>query len=434
MTSLAALAPAAPAGVPRIDRVVVVSDDLAASGGAGGVARESVVRLSQLGLSVTALVGVAASVGGLPEQVEVTSLFGGELKEHFGLKTAVNGVFDLGVRNRLARWIAERDTPSTVYHLHNWHKSLSPSVFHAFRPVEDRLLMTAHDYFLVCPNGAYYNFQTRQGCDLTPLSSRCLIEHCDKRRYLHKVWRVARQGVRTSLFPLETQRATILAPHAGVAPYLMRGGVRPDRIEVLNNPVTPWTDRRVAAKTNNRVLFVGRLEEDKGIHLAAEAAERCGVSLTVIGDGPLAIPLARKYPRHQFVGRKTREEIRAIAFETRLLVVAPLWPETFGLVTFEGLLSGVPTLLSRNALVAEDLRARHAVEVFDVDDQDALSTTMARLLRDPERLAELSANGFALRDQLALTPEAWGRRLVNLYQTTLSPRAGQVRQGLGEEI
>ena len=404
-----------------VERVVVVCDDISPAGGAGAVARASIERLVAEGVKVTVLTGVAPADA--PAEVEIVELFGGAVAASAGLGTALNGVFDLGVRQRVARWIAAHDTPATIYHLHNWHKSLSPSAFHALRPVARRLAMTAHDYFLVCPNGAVYNFRSRRPCDLRPLSIPCITENCDKRRYAHKAWRVARHGVRSAVFGLAVEPSTFVAPHEGVTPYLMRGGVPAERVRVVRNPVTPWTDSRVQAEAQQRILFVGRLEADKGVDRAAEAAERCGLSLTVIGDGPLAAPLAKAYPRHQFLGRKTRAEIAAIAAETRLLIVAPLWPETFGLVTFEGILSGVPTMLSRNALVAEELRRRDAAQVFDCEDANSFAATLARLHGDAARLAALSRNGFALRDVLAPSPEAWGRSLVALYQSMLAAAA-----------
>jgi hypothetical protein len=38
----------------------------------------------------------------------------------------------------VAAWIAQHDTPRTVYHLHGWLQILSPAVLHAAAPVRDR--------------------------------------------------------------------------------------------------------------------------------------------------------------------------------------------------------------------------------------------------------------------------------------------------------
>ena len=83
-------------------------------------------------------------------------------------------VFDPTVSAALRRWIDEHDTPGTVYHLHNWHKVLSPSALGSLRKVASRLVVSTHDFFLACPNGGYFNFPRQQTCNLTPLGLACL--------------------------------------------------------------------------------------------------------------------------------------------------------------------------------------------------------------------------------------------------------------------
>ncbi len=54
---------------------------------------------------------------------------------------------------------------------------------------------TIHEYFLFCPNGGFYNYQTQKACPLTPMSAQCLTTNCDSRSYPQKLWRVARQAI-----------------------------------------------------------------------------------------------------------------------------------------------------------------------------------------------------------------------------------------------
>jgi hypothetical protein len=43
---------------------------------------------------------------------------------------------------------------------------LSPSVLHASVQCGFELIVTAHDFFSVCPNGAYYVFGEQRTCSL----------------------------------------------------------------------------------------------------------------------------------------------------------------------------------------------------------------------------------------------------------------------------
>ena len=53
--------------------------------------------------------------------------------------------------------------------------------------------VTLHDYFLACPNGAYYRYRDAKPCALRPLSAACVMTQCDRVGYAHKAVRVARQ-------------------------------------------------------------------------------------------------------------------------------------------------------------------------------------------------------------------------------------------------
>src|SRR4029077_13331583 len=100
---------------------------------------------------------------------------------------ALRGLYDAGTGGAVAAWIAAHDTPGTVYHLHNWHKVLSPSVFRALRPIASRLLISAHDYFLVCPNGGYFRYPQQSACELTPGRAPRPLAHFDPPPFRHKI-------------------------------------------------------------------------------------------------------------------------------------------------------------------------------------------------------------------------------------------------------
>ncbi len=412
---------------PRIDRVVVISDDLEVGGGAASIAAASIRQLRARGVPVTVLLG-----GGTPPipagRDEPVMLGGRNLLEGGRARAALRGLYDGQVRARLSDWIAEHDTPGTLYHMHNWHKVLSPSCFVALRPVADRLVLSAHDFFLVCPNGGYFDFRRRKVCDLAPLSLRCLAANCDKRHFGHKLWRVARHLARERLFDFAASPATVLAVHEGMAPLLERGGVPGDAIRVLRNPVTPWLTRRVEAERNRSLLYVGRLELDKGVDTLAIAARRIGAKLTIVGEGPLRGALRELCPDAELLGRLQPEAIGAVAKAARAVVLPTRVRETFGLVAMEAAKSGLPVVSSSSALITEELVAIGAGLDCPPDDADTLAGRLARLLEDDAAVEAMSRRAFAAAPGLAPSEGEWGSLLVELYRDILMrPATGAVR-------
>lgn len=413
-----------------IERVVVISDDAVESGGAAGIALRSVRMLHARGIPVTVLNG-SRPADGVAAGVETLSLGSRNLLEGGRGAAALRGLYSGEARRFVAGWIARNDTPGTVYHLHNWHKVLSPSVFLALRAVAPRLLMTAHDYFLVCPNGGQFDYPGGSVCERTPLSAGCVATNCDRRHYAHKLWRVARQIVRLGAIDLARTQATVVAVHEGMRPYLARGGVAPARTVVLRNPVMPWRRERVQAERNREVMFVGRLEKDKGVDAVAAAAREAGLPLRIIGDGPLRAELGERYPEVRVMGWRSPAEIAELVADARMLVVATRWRETFGLVTLEAAMSGVPVLVSRHALISDEVAALGCAEMCDPADIGDLAARLRRLGRDDAAVRAMSEAGFERARRLAPTPDAWCDALLALYQQTLAAAGARRAEPVG---
>lgn len=399
-----------------IDRVVVISDDCVRSGGAASIMLSSLEQLRARGVPTTLITGDKGENPELQKMgVEVVALAGQHILDGSRISAAARGLYDYRTAAAIADWISKRDTPNTVYHLHNWHKVLSPSVFAPLRKVAPRLVMSAHDYFLTCPNGGQYNFRSGMPCNLAPLGAACLATSCDKRNYAHKLWRVARTAVRHAAFDMHSTPATVVVVHDGMIPLVENGGVNRAAIHVLRNPVTPWTATRVRAEQNRQFLFVGRLEVDKGVVLLARAARRAGAPMRIIGEGPLSDTLKAEFPELELTGWKSRPEIADLCREARAVIMPSRWRETFGLVALEAATSGIPVVASRAALITEDLARLQIAVPFEADDEQALATALQQLMADDALVAAMSERAFRDASQLAPSPEAWGESLLALY-------------------
>jgi glycosyltransferase involved in cell wall biosynthesis len=404
-----------------IERVVVINDDCVRSGGAASVMLASVEQLRSRGVPVTLITGDSGDNSDLVRSgVELVALHGRHILEGNRVGAALRGLYDSSMAAGVQEWIATRDTPGTIYHLHNWHKVLSPAVFVPLQQVASRLVISAHDYFLTCPNGGYYFFRQGKACTLSPMRPACLAASCDKRNYAHKLYRSARTAVRQLAFDLGKTPATVLVVHDGMLPLLERGGIPRHTMRVLRNPAMPWTSSRVTAEKNRQFLFVGRLEVDKGVLLLARAARRAGVSLRVIGSGPLSHALGRDFPEIELMGWKSKQEIAELSSEARALIMPSRWRETFGLVALEAAMSGIPIVASRAALITDDLvRSQFAVP-FEADNEVELAQAMATLAKDDVGVETMSRNAFEKARALAPSPEDWCGELLSLYERQLA--------------
>ncbi|OAN66494.1 glycosyltransferase family 4 protein [Sphingomonas sp. TDK1] len=402
-----------------IRRIVILNDLAEPKGGATALALLSAHRFLQRGHPVTFITGDSGDNAQLREDgAEIVALGQNRLLSGSTLAAMRVGLYNGAAYRMVADWIRANDTPGTVYHLHGWAQILSPSIFRALQQVLDRVVLSAHDFFLACPNGSYSLLKTGEVCTLSPMSLRCIATNCDRRNYVHKLWRVTRQAIQRYFYNRRTS-PPILAIHEAMRPFLMRAGIPSSAIRTLPNPVTAWTQTRIVAEENRDILFVGRLEETKGADLAAQACKMAGAKLRCIGDGVLRAALSRN-PAVQLEGRQNAAGIAAIAAQARLLVMPSRYPEPYGLVAAEAAWSGLPVIAPPTAFLTGDLVAAGAGMAVEPRDTANFAATLRRIIDDDALCAQMSHAAFSGTRAIALDPDAWIDRLLDTYSERLS--------------
>jgi glycosyltransferase involved in cell wall biosynthesis len=374
----------------------------------------------QAGIPVTFIAGDDGSLSPLDKsKIEFIALNDKTLLERKFLDRSFRGLYNLQARDAIERFIAARDTPNTIYHLHNWSQIFSPSVFHALRSVASRLFISAHDYGLVCPNLGYSNYQKNgAACMLKPLGAACLATHCDRRAYSHKLWRVMRSIALRLTLDLAQSRSVVGIIHPTMASWYERGGIPADRLRVVRNPVNPFSQDRVRAEDNDDLFFIGRVVFEKGVDLAAEAARLSGRRLRVIGDGEMRPALAKRYPELIWEGWRNHGEIATLIRQARAVIVPSRLPEAFTLVAHEALRSGVPVVAFSDVDGQEAANIGAAI-VVPPREAESLAGAIRRL-DDDALVAHMSRTAFAEGWRFSNTAETWRSVLLENYDELLS--------------
>ena len=133
------------------------------------------------------------------------------------------------------------------------------------------------------------------------------------------------------------------------------------------------------------LLFVGRICEEKGPHLAAEVARRLGRRLIMAGK--MQEPPEREFfeaevkPRldgnMEFVGEIEEQEKQSLYANAFCTLMPIQWAEPFGLVMVESLACGTPVVALRAGAAAEIVD--DGVTGYVVDDVDAMVEAVGRV-------------------------------------------------------
>lgn len=174
------------------------------------------------------------------------------------------------------------------------------------------------------------------------------------------------------------------------------------------------------APKGDYLLYVGRLIERKGPHVAAQIAKRVGLPLLVAGPGVASASPGeivttdgcRIVGPVEYVGELDRDARRDLMAGARALLAPTLYIEPFGGVTIEAMLSGTPVVTTDwgafTETVSDDVGRRFRTLAQGVD------AVRAVLDLDP---ATVRAHALARYSLDAVRPrfESWLEQLLGLW-------------------
>lgn len=392
--------------------LIVVNDASVIRGGATKVALECIEAGVSAGLKCSVLVGDDGDgVRARFPSIETLSLNERPLRDGPRFSDLLNRNYNRRAYEAMLR-LLDGSSEDAIVHVHTWSQILSPSIFYALAERKAKVIITAHDFFLTCPNGGLINFRSGEVCDIRPLSIACLTTDCDKRSYFHKLWRFRRAMTQRGVGEEFWNRVGIILAHEDMERHLREGPLR--HFTTLRTPVEPLTQEPVEAWRNSRIIFLGRMTWEKGVQTLAEALLMTGRTAMLIGRGPLLSEMQQRLPGCTVPGWLDDHEIASLAREARVFVMPSRMPEPYGLVSAEALMSGIPVIVSSNALIADEVERNGAGLVFRSGDAKSLAAALART-DDDDFMKRLGEGALSYGRRMAPTKAEWRRRMVDIY-------------------
>lgn len=363
-------------------RIVIICDHAHISGGQAKVAIDSAKGLARRGHRVDFFAAVGPADPSLNEAgVAVTLLGQDDVASAASLaRFGAQWLWNVAAERKLAELLARSEPAETIVHVHGWAKALSPSIGWALERAQTPVVHTLHEFYLVCPNGGFYDYHAARNCDFKPLSLACIAHDCDSRGYHRKLLRVGRHALMrycSGLYDSARHIITISQLQREVAsPYLPIGAT----FYEVANPVDalPLGPRPDDAKAGD-FLFVGRLSPEKGPRYFALAARQVGVAPVFVGDGPARTALERDFPEARFLGWRDPSDVRSLLRAARALVFPSVWYEGQPLAVYEALAMGTPVVVSDLCAGREGVRDGENGFWFKSGDVGSLAQAMARL-------------------------------------------------------
>lgn len=160
-------------------------------------------------------------------------------------------------------------------------------------------------------------------------------------------------------------------------------GVDPDRFVPLGAPERARVRRVIGVDSQeNMVLYVGRVEYNKGAHLLAEAVRQSATPAHLVVCGPAADHNYLAALEESMAGRKARyvgprSDVPSLMAAADLVVVPSLVPETQGLVIGEAMACGTPVVAFDAGGISDSMRG-FPDQLVPAGDSDQLTTAIER--------------------------------------------------------
>jgi glycosyltransferase involved in cell wall biosynthesis len=318
--------------------------------------------------------------------------------------------------------VLNRAKPDLV-HVHNTFMVISPSIYTACREQRVPVVQTLHNYRMMCPAGTF--FRNGKVClDCKTHLAHGVLHGCYRKSHLGTAVVAAMLAWHRCIGTYSTQIDRYIALTEFARERFVAGGLEPDKVVVKSNCVHPDPGERSGG--GRYVLFVGRLETEKGVNTLLGAWRKLGgrIPLLLAGTGALkkeVLAAASSIPEVKYLGKLHSNELFKVIKEARFVVLPSLCYENFPMTAVEAYACGVPVVASERGAMKEIIAHGQTGLLFrpgDVDDLAAKVSFAWNSREYVERLGHLAREEYECR----YTGERNHAALLEIYRSVLPQR------------
>lgn len=324
-------------------------------------------------------------------------------------------IYSREARQRIRRVLD--DFMPDVVHLNNFNFQLTPSIIYEVRKFEReikrsvKIVFTAHDYQLVCPNHLMMLPGSGELCD------RCLGGHpgnCTKHSCIHgsklKSILGSAEGKLYQLLHTYRQIDRIICPSNFMKEKLDTSMDLAGRTIALHNFVESAAGR--VTQKEDYVLYFGRFCQEKGTGTLLEVCRSLPeIPFVFAGSGPMEAEVEKvsNIENRGFLkGKALEDTVR----KARFFVFPSEWYENCPFAVMEAQAYGTPVIASDLGGTPELIRDGETGELFTGGNGQQLREKIQALWQDRDRLQNYTEN---CRNVVFDSVEEYCRKLVDIY-------------------
>lgn len=347
------------------------------------------------------------------------------LSNKAGIKGAIQficSICNLTVVYKLKK-IVDEFNPDII-HIHNFHFSLGPFIIRFFKYLGIPVILTLHNYRLLCPSGTLFNKNRlflRSINQVFPYSA--ILNKVYRNSFFETLWTAIIFWFHNLIGTWNlVDKFVVLTNHQKDMFINSKLNIIHSKFFVKPNFITSIGE--LSNCRDDYFLYVGRLSSEKGIQLLLEAFKNNNLKLVIIGDGPLKNEVTEACNSNNnisYLGHLNRNVILDYLSKCSALIFPSIWFEPFGLVLIEALSQGCPIIASDSGSPSEIIINNYNGLHFETNNLISLKETILYWNElNSSRKMTFYSNAYA-SFQENYTPELNLEQLNLLYRSCILP-------------
>lgn len=331
-----------------------------------------------------------------------------------------SGIHNPFTRKAFAQFL--KNNRPDVVHIHNLYPLISPSILPLCKDFGVPVVMTVHNFRMVCPNGLLL---CRDEICRRCLGGReywCILRNCENNFF------------KSTGYALRTMAARVLRRYYDNVDHficltefqkniLTGEGLPAGRVSALPNLVCLNNEKPQKKNRGEYVAYVGRISPEKDIWTLLEAARGLGdIPFKFAGDYHRMPEVLKNKPVNvEFLGQLSAKEVPMFYHDARTVVFATRCYEGFPSVLLEAMSHGLPIICSRIGGLPEIVVEGVNGLLYEPGNSSELTARIQTLWKDTALCAKLGNEGTR-RLKLENNADRIIDRIISIYEKEIADK------------
>ncbi len=346
------------------------------------------------------------------------------------LKIALRVLYSFESKRRLSRLLD--GCPVDIAHLHNIHHQISPSILHELKRRKIPIVMTLHDYKMVC--ASYSLLANERPCEVCCEKKylKAVSRRCVKNSYTKSILAAIEMYLHHKLLDIYDTVDTFISPSLFLKNKLEEMGFKKQIIH-LPNFVKNFENGEERIDERNRkgisVVYFGRLSREKGLLTLLKAVKllqdnnTVAIKVNIIGEGPLKDILKKTVEREkihdvQFLGYMKNEALYREIKRSMVVILPSEWYENNPISVLESFALGKPVIGTKIGGIPELVKNGITGLIFEPGNARDLAEKIKYALNNPEKMVTMGETARSFAEQ-ELNAEKYYQGLMKIYRSVI---------------